>query len=481
MPVTQQGSRAGLITTVVILSIVSVLAIILAFWFSAEKRKVDAQLDSITRKYKDVIPESALSGSELGALRDYAKENSLGDLKPWDILVQQRNALVRVVDGKDAAETNTMPMASKEAAAALADAAKAADLPSATDNLAGAVKILAEKIAAQQAALAERDKLVTDATESAKTAAEGFTKSLGDKDTEVQKIRSEADKAIADAAADRKAKQDQLDQIEKDRAAERQAHTDAVAKKDLEVAANKADSKKLAERLAAAQAKFDRMRVGVSEPVLRHGDGKIIGFSGKDIVTVNLGQGAQLIPGMTFEVFDKNKGIPKVNPLSATEETPAGKASIEVISIGLTSSECRITRQTTGAQLVEGDIIFNVVYDPATRYNFYVFGKFDLDNNNVATAQEADIVKKLIGQWGGRVVDQINVDTDFLVIGKEPVVPDYTAEELAQPENVKKKADAEKEVEDYAAVLQKARELHIPILNQNRFLHFTGASELVAR
>ena len=148
MPVTQQGSRAGLITTVVILSIVSVLAIILAFWFSAEKRKVDAQLDSVTRKYKDVIPESALSGSELSALRDYAKENSLGDLKPWDVLVQQRNALVKVVDGRDADETNTMPMASKEAAAALAEAAKAANLPSASDNLAGAVKLLADKIAA---------------------------------------------------------------------------------------------------------------------------------------------------------------------------------------------------------------------------------------------------------------------------------------------------------------------------------------------
>lgn len=481
MAVTQQGSRAGLITTIVILSIVSVLTIILAFWYSAEKRNVDSKLDSLTRKYKEVIPESALSGSELNALRDYAKSNGLSDLKPWDILLQQRNGLVKVVDGKDASDSHTMPMAMQEATSTLAEAAKVADLPSGTDNLAGAVKILADKVAAQKASLAERDKQVAEATGLVTAAADGFKKNLADRDAQVQTIRTEADKAIADAAADRKAKQDQVDEIEKERGAERQSHAELTAKKDLEVAAGKSDQKKLEERLNAAQAKFDRMRVGVTEPILRHGDGKVIGFSGKDMVTINLGQGAQLVPGMTFEVYDKNKGIPKINPASTTEDTPAGKASVEVVAVGQTSSECRVTRLQNGAQLVEGDIIFNVVYDPATKYNFFVFGKFDLDRNKVATAQEADVVRKLITQWGGKLVDQINVDTDFLVIGSEPMVPDYSAEELTQPENIKKKTDSEKEVEDYLNVVQKARELHIPILNQNRFLHFTGAYDMVIR
>ena len=481
MAVTQQGSRAGLITTIVILSIVSVIAIILAFWHSAEKRNAEAKLDTLSRKYKEVIPESALSGTELNALRDYAKTNSLGDLKPWDILVQQRNGLVKVVDGKEATDSHTMPMAVLEATSTLAEAAKVAELPAGTDNLSGAVKIMAGQVAVQKASLAERDKQVKEATGLVTAAADGFKKNLADRDAQVTQIRGDADKAVADAAADRKVKQDQLEQIEKDRQAERQSHADLTAKKDVELAAGRADQKKLQDRLNAAQAKFDKMRISVTEPILRHGDGKIIGFSGKDIITINLGQGAQLVPGTTFEVYDKNKGIPKVNPASTTEDTPAGKASVEVVAVGQTSSECRVTRLQSGAQLVEGDIIFNVVYDPTTKYNFYVFGKFDLDRNKVATAQEADIIRKLINQWGGKLVDQINVDTDFLVIGREPVVPDFNAEELTQPENIKKRADAEKDVESYRSVVLNARELHIPILNQNRFLHFTGSFDMVMR
>ena len=481
MAVTQQGSRAGLITTIVVLSIVSVIAIIVAFWQIAGKNTADTKFDTLSRKYKDVIPESALSGTELNALRDYAKTNGLADLKPWDILVQQRNGLAKIVDGIEASDSHTMPMAILEATSTLAQAAKVAELPSGTDNLSGAVKIMAEKVAIQKVSLAERDKQVKEATDLVKAAADGFKKDLSDRDTQVQQIRTDADKATADAAADRTAKQDQLAQIEKDRDAERQGHIDLTAKKDVELAAGKADQKKLDDRLKAAQTKFDKMRVSVTEPILRHGDGRIIGFSGKDLVTINLGQGAQLVPGTTFEVYDKNKGIPKVNSASTTEDTPAGKASVEVVAVGQTSSECRVTRLQAGAQLVEGDIIFNVVYDPTTKYNFYVFGKFDLDRNKVATAQESEIVKKLITQWGGKLVDQINVDTDFLVIGHEPLVPDFSADELTQPENIKKRTDAEKEVESYVNVVQKARELHIPILNQNRFLHFTGAYDMVIR
>ena len=480
MAVTQQGSRAGLITTIVVLSIVSVIAIIVAFWQIAGKNIADAKFDTLSRKYKEVIPESALSGTELNALRDYAKTKSLDD-KPWDILIKQRNDLIKIVGGIEASDSHTMPMAIQEATSTLTEAAKVAELPSDTNNLSGAVKIMAEKVALQKVSLADRDKQVAQATDLVKAAADEFKKNLSDRDTQVQQIRTDADKATADAAADRTAKQDQLAQIEKDRDAERQGHTDLTAKKDVELAAGKADQKKLDDRLKAAQAKFDKMRVSVTEPILRHGDGRIIGFSGKDLVTINLGQGAQLVPGTTFEVYDKNKGIPKVNSTSTTEDTPAGKASVEVVAVGQTSSECRVTRLQAGAQLVEGDIIFNVVYDPTTKYNFYVFGKFDLDRNKVATAQEAEIVKKLITQWGGKLVDQINVDTDFLVIGLEPLVPNYSADELTQPENIKKRTDAEKEVEGYINVVQKARELHIPILNQNRFLHFTGAYDMVIR
>jgi hypothetical protein len=34
-------------------------------------------------------------------------------------------------------------------------------------------------------------------------------------------------------------------------------------------------------------------------------------------------------------------------------------------------------------------------------------------------------VKRLVTQWGGEVVPEINVDTDFVVLGAEPQVPSF--------------------------------------------------------
>jgi imidazolonepropionase-like amidohydrolase len=86
-----------------------------------------------------------------------------------------------------------------------------------------------------------------------------------------------------------------------------------------------------------------------------------------------------------------------------------------------------------------------------------------------------------VSQWGGKVVDKIGVDTDFVVLGAEPVIPNFSTEELADPVNIKKQEDAKAELAQYEQVLKEAKELHIPILNQNRFLYFTGQEEAVLR
>src|SRR5207237_669052 len=83
------------------------------------------------------------------------------------------------------------------------------------------------------------------------------------------------------------------------------------------------------------------------------------------------------------------------------------------------------------------------------KYNFVVYGDFDMDRNGVATPGEADIVKRLITQWGGKLMDLVNVDTDFVVLGKEPVLPTFTKEELQDPFNAKKLADAQAALDAY--------------------------------
>jgi hypothetical protein len=83
-------------------------------------------------------------------------------------------------------------------------------------------------------------------------------------------------------------------------------------------------------------------------------------------------------------------------------------------------------------------------------------------------------IKALVTQWGGAIQRDIDVDTDFVVMGMEPKVDAFTDDELQDPFNVVTKRNEEQALKDYNAQIDKARELGIPIVNQNRFLYLVG-------
>ena len=68
------------------------------------------------------------------------------------------------------------------------------------------------------------------------------------------------------------------------------------------------------------------------------------------------------------------------------------------------------------------------------------------------------------------------------MLGNEPVVPNYTADELArEPEKAFQKEQAEQALDQYNTTLSQANQLNIPILNQTRFLYMIGYYEEAAR
>ena len=42
--------------------------------------------------------------------------------------------------------------------------------------------------------------------------------------------------------------------------------------------------------------------------------------------------------------------------------------------------------------------------------------------NRPLTALVAEVIRRLITQWGGTVVNEVNVNTDFVIMGREPKV-----------------------------------------------------------
>lgn len=200
-------------------------------------------------------------------------------------------------------------------------------------------------------------------------------------------------------------------------------------------------------------------------------DGRVLEVTGNDRVFIDRGGDDRIVLGMTFEIYtDFAQLIP-----DADGDLPRGKASVEVIKVGDTTSTAKVTRSTPGRPIVRDDVIVNAVYDPDYRYKFLVHGVFDADGDGRGEADNT-FVKDRIGRWGGTVVeDQVILpgDLDFLVLGIQPREPrplPRNASPLMEEEYVRQK----QAFLDYMDLFEQAREAKIPVLNATRLDVLTG-------
>jgi hypothetical protein len=346
--------------------------------------------------------------------------------------------------------------------------------PTPTENLAGALRAAVAKINSDQNQMADlQNQIKAEQAQKTQLIADNGA-ALAAKDQAVAKAVADAQRAVQQLQEYQDSKNQSIKQIEDSRASERQTAQQAVASRDEQLATLQRNLTLANNELDALRNKLGQRRLDPAAPVIRHADGTIVRVGGGGIVYIGLGAGDQISPGLTFEVYDRLDGIPASAANEDDTDLPEGKASIEVIRVGATSSECRVIHQQPNTTLAEGDPIANLVYDPNTKYNFVVYGKFDITHKGAATSQDADIIKRLITQWGGQVADHVNVNTDFVVLGEEPQVPQYTSEELSDPINQQRRVAAERDQQEYQTIRNAAVELHIPILNQNRFLYLVG-------
>jgi hypothetical protein len=245
--------------------------------------------------------------------------------------------------------------------------------------------------------------------------------------------------------------------------------------KDLQVENGKltAVATKAQDALRKALTQIAKFRVNPSRSLLQPA-GFVTRVPGNNTVYINFGEGQQIWPGLTFEVYDKKLGLPSLtapNP-DSPDSLAAGKGSIEVIRILPDTCECRIIHEEKGMHVVEGDLILNLIYNTHTKFAFVVYGDFDLSGTGQSNPADGETIRRLVTQWGGRVMTEVTIETDFLVLGKPPVVhtpPDSpTAVDL---EKIEAEKAALKKWEDRQ---NDAMSRNIPILNQNRFLYFIG-------
>ena len=489
-PINQQGSRTGLITALVVFVILFVVSIVFAFNYYGRWQQALLDNTEYQKRYTAVVSEADLASAPVLALPAAKAEQpsrfqivNSPTFTSIDTLLHQRDGLAAAIVGGD---TN-------QSATAVYDAA-VTSLKSATDKLAAAgihTDVTGGGLTAAISRLAEQ--VVADQTQ-----IKNLTKRAGEDDDQIKTITASiadinakndaAAKAAAQTASEAQA---QLQTSIEGKDAANKALTDAQA---ASVATNLAAAQQSANQVADIQRQLKTLQVEiekyrdrqnrrpyVDDAAIRVADGQLIRVPGNNVCYINLGYGTGVTNGLTFEVYDKLSGVPPLPPsVNGDEQLPIGKASIEIIHVGQNSSECRIVHTDPGAVLVEGDVIENLVYDAHQRYKFDVFGDFDLAKTGRPNPADAEVIKRLVTQWGGSLIDKISPDTDFLVLGAEPVLPEFAKDDLT-PENQDKLQKAQDALEKYNDVRQQAKDLHIPVLNQNRFLYYVGYYDQATR
>jgi hypothetical protein len=204
-------------------------------------------------------------------------------------------------------------------------------------------------------------------------------------------------------------------------------------------------------------------------------DGKIILIdNATKIAHLNIGTDDHVYRGLTFSVYEKNMPIPVGGK---------GKAEIEVFSVGKTFSAARITRSDIRNPIILDDIVANLIWDSQKTNLFVVAGDFDLDGNGQVDFDATAKIEALIQKWGSKVVRNVTIDTDFLVLGSTPAVmrrPTFEQMEV-DPMAMEKYQDSLQRLQRYQEVQEQTQKLMIPVFNYERFLYLIGYMEQSAR
>lgn len=223
------------------------------------------------------------------------------------------------------------------------------------------------------------------------------------------------------------------------------------------------------ERMKGALEKLQEVKPSPDREVaaFKH-DGEVILVDNlAKVVHLNIGSNDHVYSGLTFSVYNRNAEITRDGE---------GKAEVEVFDVARNYSAARIIRSEMNSPVLEGDIVANLIWDSSKTNIFVVAGEFDLDGSGRIDRDAVEKIGRLIERWGGKVADAVTIETDFVVLGKPPVVLRRpTVEELEiDPSAMQKYNKSVRDYESYKEVQDLAQNLWLPVFNYDRFLYFIG-------
>ncbi len=225
-----------------------------------------------------------------------------------------------------------------------------------------------------------------------------------------------------------------------------------------------------------AVAKLASLKKPLDEEVAAYKpDARIVRIDSKNkVIYLDIGSKDHVYRGLTFSVYDRNVPIP---------EDGKGKAEIEIYKIEENVSAAKINESSRKNPIVPEDIVANLIWDSKTSNRFIVAGDFDIDGNGAIDSDGLDRIVRLVRRWGGRIVDKVTIETDFVVLGTRPAPLSMpTTEQIEIDPAVEQKYEASRELgQRYDEIFSRAATLSVPVINQQKFLHLTGYQSLASK
>jgi hypothetical protein len=453
----RSGAGTGVVVSLVVFVLTTVFLLVLSIVFYAgQVKEKEAKVNAINAL--EVYAETRQrSTDQFQSLETQAKQQN----ESVSEFLQNRHAsLMQFVDG--APETTIDGLQAKLTRYGIGEGDVIRnviiDLDRQVDSLGKEVTGLKTQLTDQETLLAEREAQVEQTRQSHNLEMQAVQSQIKEYQDAAEQYRQLVDETVAD-----------LDQAKQRFRSDYEVQVSRLESENEELSRERVV---LIGRVKELESATRRERLRPKDPSMLV-DGRVLEAAGADDqIYIDRGKRDRIVLGMTFEVYDDEASI-RVN--EQTGELPRGKASLQVIKVGDTTSTCKITRSVPGRPVVRDDVIANAVYDPDYSFKFLVHGKFDLDGDGQPSEANQEYLKSLVLDWGGTVVTGKDLpgDLDFLVLGVEPprpgILPSSASESQINDWMTKRAIH-----EDYTNLLQQATEAQIPVLNANRFFILIG-------
>lgn len=452
------SSSSGMIVLTSILGLSTLGLFVASVIFFAQARAAKQEAAASAAANQDYIRDTDRNNPVMQRLVGDAKKS--GNKSAVAFMLEQQEGLMRRTLGTPSGSVEALDKALEGVAPDNKGASALTILKDQQQQINALKQQLTDAAAAKDRALADREnmaKLMGTLEEQQRQAAAKLTGEVEQTKTDADQLRTDVDKFKATM-------DERVDKIRQDYS----SRESALQKEVDDLQRDRVIDRGVIEKLRAETkgAHF----TGAPEQSLV--DATIVGMNSADnTIVLGIGRKQRAVLGLTFEIYGDATGI---RPDERTGEYPRGKASVELIRVDADSSVARVLREQKGNPVVTGDVAANALYDPNKVYTFLVFGNFDPTGSGIATPLGAADIKARIANWGGKVVDTLTGNVDFIVLGQRPQVPPEPAS-TAPFEIINEYLRLRDLAKKYDELFQQATQTSIPVLNENRLYTLTGS------